>query len=87
MLKGLVHMYCHFNVMCMYVVFSLVPRRSHHSVFGHLQYAKMEGEGLVYVNDVNVYLGRQRVGWVTNQKNAFHVRVLRHKQQVVSSTL
>ena len=44
---------------------SLVPRPSHHPVFDRLQYAKMEGEGrlgiIYHVNDVSVYLGRQRV--------------------------
>ena len=40
---------------------SLVPRPAYHPVFDCLQYAKTEGEGLVYfiTNDVSVYLGRQ----------------------------
>ena len=42
---------------------SLVPRPSQSPVFGCLEYAKMEGgrPGIIYhVNDVSVYLGRQR---------------------------
>ena len=41
----------------------LVPRPSHHPEFDHLQYAKNGGgrPGPFYhVNDVSVYLGRQR---------------------------
>ena len=42
----------------MWAIFSLIPRPSHHPVFDCLQYAKMEGEGLVHfyhVNDTSVY--------------------------------
>ena len=38
---------------------AFVPRPSHHPVFDRLQYTKTEGKGLVHVNVVSVYLGRQ----------------------------
>ena len=59
---------------------SLVPRPSHRPVFDRLQCAKTEGEGLgafYHVNDVSVYLGRQRRGGVIDRKDAFHGCVLR----------
>ena len=58
------------NVETMWELYSLVPRPSHHPVFDRLQYAKTEGEGLVsfyHVNDVSVYLGRQRGGGVSDR--------------------
>ena len=49
----------------MWIFTSFVPRPSHQPVFDRLQYAKMEGEGLVHfyhVNDFSVYLGIQQGG-------------------------
>ena len=51
---------------------SLVPRPSHHPGFDCLQHAKKAGgrPGIFYhVNDVSVYLGRQRGRGVPHRKN------------------
>ena len=52
------------------------PRPSHHTAFDCLQYAKT-GEGgpspFYHVNEVSVYLGRQRRGGVPDQKNDLEV--------------
>ena len=61
---------------------SLVPRPSHCPVF---DYAK-NGEGrrgpFYYVNDINVYLGRQR-GEGSLIKDAFHACILRFEPRVI----
>ena len=52
-------------------LYSLVPRPSHRPVFDLLQYAKNRGgrPGPFYhINDVSVYLGRQRGGGVPDQE-------------------
>ena len=43
---------------------SLVPRPSHRPVFDRLQYAKRGKAWSIYVNDISVYLSRQRGGEV-----------------------
>ena len=46
-----------------YAKTSLIPKPPYRQVFDHSQYAKSEGGGpgpLYHVNDVSVYLGRQR---------------------------
>ena len=48
---------------------AFVPRPSHHPIFDRLQYTKTEGKGLVHVNVVSVYLGRQMGGLIPHQKN------------------
>ena len=58
---------------------SLIPRPSHSPVFDRLQYAKTgrRPDPLYSVNDVNVYLGRQREGeGGPDQKDAFCMCVL-----------
>ena len=64
---------------------SLVPRPSHHPFFDRLQYAKMEGEGLVHfyhVNGVSVYLGRQRGEWSPIERMHFmHTFFISNKEQ------
>ena len=52
-----------FKYQGVYTTTTLVPRSSHRPVFDSLQYAKNGGgrPGIFYhVNDVSVYLGRQR---------------------------
>ena len=67
---------------------SLVPRPSHRPVFDHLQYAKTEvgRPGPFYhVNDVSVYLGRQRGGRGPQSHFAHAFFVLNQEQYVFAS--
>ena len=63
---GGVHTYERF--MCISGVALIVPRPSHHPLFDRLQYAKKKKNGggrpgpFYHVNDINVYLSRQRKG-------------------------
>ena len=55
---------------------SLVPRPSHCPVFGRLQYAKIEGEGLVhFITCMTFCESRNRVGsmWYWSDKEAIDV--------------
>ena len=67
---------------------SLVPGPSHHPVFDRLQYAKTEGgrPGLFcHVNDISVYLGRQRgEGSPIEGTHFAHVFFVLNQEQYVS---
>ena len=62
-----------------------------HSQYGMLTVCLNEGgrkSGLFYyMNDISVYLSRQRGGGVPNQKNTFYALVLRLEQGVVQFSL
>ena len=48
---------------------------------------KMEAGLFYHINDINVYLGRQRGGGVPDQKDAFHTRILCFEPRVVRLSL
>ena len=57
--------------------------------FDHLQYANGGGRPgpFYHVNDISVYLGRQRGGGALKQKSVFHLHILRPKQGVLCFSL
>ena len=69
---------------------SLVPRPSHRPVFWSLAVCKNGGRrpGIIYyVNDISVYLGRQRWGGVTDLKDTFRARFFRFEPRAVLFSL
>ena len=73
------------TLLCPVNMHSPVPRPSYQPVFDILQYAK--DCPFYHVNNISVYLGRQRWEGVPDRKDAFHTRILRFEPRVVHFSL